>query len=147
MSSDGLVECMELYNLLSFTRMDLSQWRIQDFPDQGAPTPDFGSKTYYLSRFLTKTVWKWKTLYREGARFTWPPSPLESASVQFPCILIDNPDGYFRFRLLPVINVSVNKNTSLSIKICTSRLTISEKCGIILFQQLGLIRLIAVTIT
>ena len=27
------------------------QWRIQDVPDGGAPTPEIGPKTYYLARF------------------------------------------------------------------------------------------------
>ena len=40
------------------------QWRIKDFPN-GAPTPVFGAKAYYLARFLPKTAWKWKKLDRE----------------------------------------------------------------------------------
>ena len=28
------------------------QWRIQDFPDEEAPTPKMGAKTYYLAKFV-----------------------------------------------------------------------------------------------
>ena len=42
------------------------QWRIQDFPDGGAPTSKVGALTYYLATFLLKTAWKWKNLDREG---------------------------------------------------------------------------------
>ena len=35
------------------------------FPRRG-PTPEFGMKIYYLTTFLAKTVWKWKTLDRGG---------------------------------------------------------------------------------
>ena len=31
----------------------IEQWRIQDFPE---PTPEFGTKTYYLARILPKTA-------------------------------------------------------------------------------------------
>ena len=30
------------------------------FPRREAPTPEFGSKTHYLRRFLPKTAWKLK---------------------------------------------------------------------------------------
>ena len=34
------------------------QWRIQDFPGDGTPTPKFGQKTYYLARLVSKTAKK-----------------------------------------------------------------------------------------
>ena len=36
------------------------------FPRRGAPTPEFGVKTYYLARYLPKTAWKCKKLDQEG---------------------------------------------------------------------------------
>ena len=42
-----------------------SQWWISDFPEEVAPTSEFDTKTYYLTRFLPKTAWKWKKLDRE----------------------------------------------------------------------------------
>ena len=36
-----------------------NQWRIQDFPRAGAPTPQSGD---YFFNFLPKTAWKWKNL-------------------------------------------------------------------------------------
>ena len=42
------------------------QWRIQDFPDGGAPTSKVGAPTHYLVKFFPKTAWKWKNLDPEG---------------------------------------------------------------------------------
>ena len=43
------------------------------FPRRGrVPTPRFGTKSYYLVRFLPKTAWKWKKLDRGRASLTPP---------------------------------------------------------------------------
>ena len=40
------------------------------------PTPEFVTTTYYLTRYLPKTTWKWKKLNREGCHASLaPPSP------------------------------------------------------------------------
>ena len=39
------------------------------------PTSKFGVKTYYWTRLLPKTTWKWKKLDREGARIPSAPHP------------------------------------------------------------------------
>ena len=47
------------------------------FPRQGAPTPVFMEKTYYLVSFLLKAAWKWKKLDRKEARVPLPhPAPI-----------------------------------------------------------------------
>ena len=38
------------------------QWRIQDFPKEGAPTPPGGAPTYDFAKFSQKTAWNWKNL-------------------------------------------------------------------------------------
>ena len=38
-----------------------------------APTPKKLTKTYYLTRFLQKTAWKWKKMDREGGASLAPP--------------------------------------------------------------------------
>ena len=43
---------------------------------EGTPTPEFRAKTYYLVRFLPKTAWKWKKLYREVGPSLAPPPPI-----------------------------------------------------------------------
>ena len=49
------------------------------FPKRGAPTPEFGPKTYYLTRFLPKTAWEWKKIGPgRGGRAS--PSPPGSAN-------------------------------------------------------------------
>ena len=54
-----------------------TQWRIQDFPDGGAPTSQVGTPTYYFAQFLPKTAWKWKNLDpEEGGSCPWRP-PLD----------------------------------------------------------------------
>ena len=50
------------------------QWRIQDFPGEGAPTPKGGAPTYYLANFSrklheNKEIWG----HRGGARLSRPP--------------------------------------------------------------------------
>ena len=40
----------------------------------GAPAPEFGTKTYYLARFLPTTTWKWKESHRGRPK---PPFPLD----------------------------------------------------------------------
>ena len=50
-----------------FTKLMCScQWWIQDFQEEGAPTPKVGAPTYYFDQFSPKTAWKWKKLDREG---------------------------------------------------------------------------------
>ena len=46
------------------------------FPRRGASTPEFGAKTYYLPRFLTKTVKMKETGRRVGGRASLVPLPL-----------------------------------------------------------------------
>ena len=72
-----------LVNVVIFCRYQVRsmyaiQWRIQEFPNKGPPTPKCGAKIYYLARFLPKTVWKWKKMDQEGAHV---PGALESANV------------------------------------------------------------------
>ena len=43
----------------------------------GAPTSEIEAKTYYLSRFLSKTAWKWKKLDRGRV----PSAPLDPPMV------------------------------------------------------------------
>ena len=38
------------------------------FPRLGAPTPGFGAKAYYLTKYLPKSAWKWKNLGRPWIR-------------------------------------------------------------------------------
>ena len=52
------------------------QWRIQDFPEEGALTPKGGAPTYYLAIFSLKLheneeIWG----QRGGARMRAPPAP------------------------------------------------------------------------
>ena len=50
------------------------QWRIQDFPDGGAPTPEGGAPTYYLTNFSQKLHENEENLtQRGGARVPAPP--------------------------------------------------------------------------
>ena len=41
------------------------QWRIQDFPKEGAPTPQGGANIWFCQNF-PKTAWNWKNLDRGG---------------------------------------------------------------------------------
>ena len=47
------------------------QWRIQDFPEEGAPTPQEGANIRFWQNF-PKTAWNWKNL-GWGARPLHPP--------------------------------------------------------------------------
>ena len=47
-------------------RKILEQWRIQDFPDRGDPTPMWGDNLL-ISQILQQTAWKWRKLDREGS--------------------------------------------------------------------------------
>ena len=46
-----------------------------------APTPEFGVKTHYLARLLSKTAWKWMKLDRERMRILYPPMQLSFFAV------------------------------------------------------------------
>ena len=54
------------------------QWRIQDFPEEGAPTPQ-GGANIRICRFFPKTAWNWKNLDPQGGRAS-PAPPLRSAT-------------------------------------------------------------------
>ena len=49
------------------------QWRIQDFPEVGAPIPKVEVPTYYLAKIFPKTAWKWKNVEPAGARVPGAP--------------------------------------------------------------------------
>ena len=49
------------------------QWRIQDFPEEGALTPKEGAPTYYLANFSRKLHENEEILGRGGARDARPP--------------------------------------------------------------------------
>ena len=51
---------------------DISQWRIQDFPEEGAPT----LKEAIIWPFFPKTAWNWKNLDPQGGARPWRP-PLD----------------------------------------------------------------------
>ena len=51
----------------------LSQWRIQNFPEEGAPTIRVWTPTYYFVQLSPKTAWKWKNLDREEGHPWRPP--------------------------------------------------------------------------
>ena len=53
------------------------QWRIQDFPEEGAPTPQGGANIRFCQIF-PKTAWNWKNLDPGRARV--PRTPLRSAT-------------------------------------------------------------------
>ena len=52
--------------------MNSTQWRIQDFPEEGALTPKERASTYYLANFSWKLDENEEILGR-GARPTRPP--------------------------------------------------------------------------
>ena len=67
----------------STTHEDISQWRIQDFPEEGALTPKGRVPTYYLANFSrklheNKEIWG----QRGGGRASLMP-PLRSATVSY----------------------------------------------------------------
>ena len=57
--------------------MLLHQWRIQDFPDGGAPTPERGAPTYYLTNFSQKLHENEENLTPEGGARVPAPPPLD----------------------------------------------------------------------
>ena len=65
-----------------------NQWRIQDFPHGGAPTPKVGVRTYF---FWPKTAWKRKNFAPGGgggARPWRPPLDPPLITVRFKSIII-----------------------------------------------------------
>ena len=65
------------------------QWRIQDFPGEGAPTPKVGATTYYLVKNFPKTAWKWNNLDPGGGGRASLACPLRSANgshIYHPCM-------------------------------------------------------------
>ena len=58
----------------------LHQWRIQDFPEGGAPTPEGGAPTYYLANFSRKLHENKEILGPRGGRASLAPPP-RSANV------------------------------------------------------------------
>ena len=52
-----------------------TQWRIQDFPDGGAPTPEGGAPTYYLTNFSQKLHENEENLTQRGGRASLRPPP------------------------------------------------------------------------
>ena len=48
--------------------MIMTQWRIADFPEEGAPT-------YYFGKFFQKATWKWKNLTQRGRIPNAPSGP------------------------------------------------------------------------
>ena len=77
------------------------QWRIQDFPDGGGATLEFGPKTYYLAKFLPKIAWKWKKLDREQGR-----SSLASPLIR-QCDVIPSKANQCNMGLAPLQGVAV----------------------------------------
>ena len=55
------------------------QWRIQDFPEEGAPIPMVRVLTCYLVKNFLTTAWKWKNLNPRG-RASLAPPPLRSVN-------------------------------------------------------------------
>ena len=51
------------------------QWRIQDFPEGGAPTPEGGAPTYYLANFSRKLHENKEILGPRGGRASLAPPP------------------------------------------------------------------------
>ena len=58
-------------------KIDCDQWRIQDFPEEGALTPK-GRPTYYLANLFQKLHENEEILGQRGARV--PRAPLRSAT-------------------------------------------------------------------
>ena len=58
--------------LLNVRRFSLNQWRIQDFPEEGAPTPRGGAPTYDFAKFL-KNCMKLKEFGPPGGASLTPP--------------------------------------------------------------------------
>ena len=56
------------------------QWRIQDFPEEGALIPKGGAPTYYLANFSRKLHENEEILGRGGGRGRVPRAPPRSAT-------------------------------------------------------------------
>ena len=50
----------------SLLYFNLFQWRTQDFPEGGAPTPEFGTTTYYLTIFFAENCMQMKEIRPKG---------------------------------------------------------------------------------
>ena len=57
------------------TFSQVTQWWMQDFPEEGAPTPKVGTPTYHLAKNFPKTAWKWKNLDPGSASLAPPLDP------------------------------------------------------------------------
>ena len=55
------------------------QWRIQDFPEEGAPNAKVGARPHYFGKFSPKTAWKWE---KNGPEGTIPGTPLGSDNAE-----------------------------------------------------------------
>ena len=64
-----------LNHIGSFNGCGNDQWRIQDFPEEGAPTPQGGANIRFCQNF-PKTAWNWKNLDPQGGRASLTP-PLD----------------------------------------------------------------------
>ena len=71
-----LVEFFRNSSLPAKSWQDPVQWRIQDFPDGGAPTPEGGAPTYYLTNFSQKLHENEENLTQRGGRASLRP-PLD----------------------------------------------------------------------
>ena len=58
------------------------QWRIQDFPEEGAPTPRGGGANIRFCQIFLKTAWNWKNLGPQGG--TCLARPLKSVTAMQP---------------------------------------------------------------
>ena len=72
---------MVISNLKTLNLVDLEQWRIQDFPEEGALTPKVGGRQPIIWPIFPKNCMKMKKFWtRGGARGTR--APLRSATVE-----------------------------------------------------------------
>ena len=66
--------CISINNKKDIPLILRSQWRIQDFPQEGAPTIKVGVPTYYFSQFFPQKLHKHeKNGYRGGGKRPWHP--------------------------------------------------------------------------
>ena len=68
---DAKCSCQKYRTIMSYKfEIKIKPQAVADpwFPrrEMGAPTSEFGAKTYYLAKFLLKTPWIWKKFDREG---------------------------------------------------------------------------------
>ena len=47
-------ELVDFFPFCDLCNLRQRQWQIPDFPDVGAPTPEFGAKTYYLPKIFAE---------------------------------------------------------------------------------------------